>query len=271
MTSELDFPFRESSKPISRGAFIVIEGLDRSGKTTQVKKLCEALYASGRNVRAIRFPDRSTPIGTMIDSYLQSKTPMDDHSIHLLFSANRWERASYISQSIAEGYTVVCDRYSYSGAIYSAAKLNPLLPFGWAHAPEVGLPKPDLVVFLDLSPENTAKRGGYGEEKYEKREMQEWVRSFYVTMGAFQTAPEGEEEMVIVPAGKEIDEVAKDVLAKVLPRVERFEGPDRVTADVQRIEARNPSGEKNFMQNVKMMHETLGYGGKSQTIEDIEP
>jgi len=207
----------------------------------------------------------------MINSYLQSETLLDDHSIHLLFSANRWERASYICESLAEGYTVICDRYSYSGAIYSAAKLNPLLPFGWAHAPEVGLPRPDLVVFLDLSPENTAKRGGYGEERYEKREMQEWVRSFYVTIGAFQTAAEGDEEMVIVPAGKEIDEVAKDVLAKVLPRVERFEGADVEAKDIPRIEARNPVQEKNFMQNVRMMHDTLGYGGKAQAIEDIDP
>jgi len=166
---------------------------------------------------------------------------------------------------------VICDRYSYSGAIYSAAKLNPLLPFGWAYAPEVGLPKPDLIVFLDLSPENTAKRGGYGEEKYEKREMQEWVRSFYVTISAFQSAEEGEEEMVIVPAGKEIEDVAKDVLAKVLPRVEKVEGADKGACEILRIQARNPAEEKNFMQNVRMMHNTLGYGGKSQAVEDIEP
>ena len=59
MDSETDYPFREPSKKIGRGAFIVVEGLDRSGKTTQVKKLCEALYASGRNVRTIRFPGTS--------------------------------------------------------------------------------------------------------------------------------------------------------------------------------------------------------------------
>jgi len=204
----------------------------------------------------------------MIDAYLQSKTPMDDHAIHLLFSANRWEKAAYISESLAAGYSVICDRYTYSGAIYSAAKQNPLLPFSWAHSPDVGLPKPDLVVFLDLSPENTAKRGGFGEEKYEKREMQEWVRSFFVTIGAFETAPEGEEAMVIVNAGKTIDEVGDDVLSKVIPRVERFEGADRGTVEVPRIEARALSAEKNFIQNVKMMHDTLGYGAKSNVVEE---
>lgn len=38
--------------------------------------------------------DRTSPIGKMIDGYLQSKTEMDDHTVHLLFSANRWEKAS---------------------------------------------------------------------------------------------------------------------------------------------------------------------------------
>ena len=51
-----EYPWKEPTKPITRGAFFVVEGLDRAGKTTQVKKLCDALYASGRNVKALRFP-----------------------------------------------------------------------------------------------------------------------------------------------------------------------------------------------------------------------
>lgn len=50
------YPYRVSADPISRGSFILIEGLDRAGKTTQVKKLCDKLYASGRNVKLMRFP-----------------------------------------------------------------------------------------------------------------------------------------------------------------------------------------------------------------------
>jgi dTMP kinase len=54
-----DYPWREPSKPVARGAFIVIEGLDRAGKTTQVKKLCDALYDAGHNIQTIRFPGSS--------------------------------------------------------------------------------------------------------------------------------------------------------------------------------------------------------------------
>ncbi|PHH76763.1 hypothetical protein CDD82_3856 [Ophiocordyceps australis] len=76
-----------------RGAFIVLEGLDRSGKTTQAKKLEERMVASGMRVVAMQFPDRTTVIGKMIDDYLKSNVEMEDHVIHLLFSANRWEAA----------------------------------------------------------------------------------------------------------------------------------------------------------------------------------
>ena len=119
-------------------------------------------------------------MGQMISSYLTSTTEMDDHAIHLLFSANRWEKAAYIKSTIAAGYTIVCDRYVYSGMVYSTAKGNKELGLEWAKSPDVGLPRPDLVVFLDLEPEEAERRGGWGEEKYEKQEMQLRVRKLFL-------------------------------------------------------------------------------------------
>ena len=77
---------------VARGAFILFEGVDRCGKTTQSTKLVEALKSSGVNAELWRYPDRTTSMGQMINSYLQSKTEMDDGAIHLLFAANRWEK-----------------------------------------------------------------------------------------------------------------------------------------------------------------------------------
>jgi dTMP kinase len=89
-----------------RGLFIVLEGLDRSGKSTQVQRLLDRFNNDGRRAVLQKFPgtsrlvlifvltpDRTTAIGKMIDSYLQSKSELDDRAIHLLFSANRWELA----------------------------------------------------------------------------------------------------------------------------------------------------------------------------------
>ena len=50
------YPWKEPAQKPTRGAFIVIEGLDRAGKTTQVKKLCDRLYSEGHNLKTIRFP-----------------------------------------------------------------------------------------------------------------------------------------------------------------------------------------------------------------------
>jgi dTMP kinase len=162
-----------------RGVLIVVEGLDRSGKSTQCELLCEHIEMQGKKAKYLKFPDRTTPTGKMINSYLTNQTQQNDHSIHLLFSANRWEVAASIRKDIEDGVWVVIDRYSYSGAVYSAAKENPGLSLQWAWAPEVGLPQPDVIFFLDISAKDAAARGGYGEERYEQEEMQSRVRSLY--------------------------------------------------------------------------------------------
>ncbi|KAK0668080.1 thymidylate kinase-domain-containing protein [Cercophora samala] len=206
----------------ARGALVVLEGLDRSGKTTQVKLLEQRFVELGKSVKVMRFPDRTTPIGQMINSYLTSQTTMSDHVIHLLFSANRWEAASLIASLLSQGTTVICDRYYYSGIVYSAAKHNPLLPLSWARSPEVGLPRPDLVLFLDLDEQEARKRGGWGGEVYEKAEMQRRVRELFwgLSLGkivgaphsALECAPDkGEDEVAVGPPSAQTPDISGGV------------------------------------------------------------
>ncbi|GAB1313766.1 Thymidylate kinase [Madurella fahalii] len=192
--------------PAARGALVVLEGLDRSGKTTQVKLLEQRFVELGRKVKVMRFPDRTTPIGQMIDSYLKSQVEMDDHVIHLLFSANRWEAAKTITSLLGAGVTVICDRYYHSGIVYSAAKQNPSLTLSWARAPEVGLPRPDLVLFLDLDETQARARGGWGGEVYEKGAMQRRVRELFwgLSMGKIETAPVAAADVASEPTGAEM-------------------------------------------------------------------
>ncbi|KAI1648384.1 thymidylate kinase-domain-containing protein [Daldinia loculata] len=177
------------SKPV-RGAFVVFEGMDRAGKTTQAKLLQQRCIESGREVRFMRFPDRTTPIGKMIDSYLKGETEIEDHVIHLLFSANRWEAVKKIKAELEAGHTIICDRFYHSGIVYSAAKNIKSLSLSWAKAPEVGLPRPDMVLFLDLEEEVARERGGWGGEVYEKGEMQRRVRDLFwgLSMGDLGSA-----------------------------------------------------------------------------------
>ncbi|KAH6584511.1 hypothetical protein BASA61_007411 [Batrachochytrium salamandrivorans] len=159
-----------------RGALIVVEGGDRCGKTTQCAALLKNLLLHGINAMAIKFPDRMSETGKLIDQYLKGTTDVDDHAVHLLFSANRWESMSHIRSLLEAGTTLVVDRYAYSGAAYSAAKG---LDLKWCMSPDMGLLKPDLVIYLDLDPEVAAKRADYGSERYERTDFQAAVRKHF--------------------------------------------------------------------------------------------
>lgn len=154
------------------------------------------------------FLDRTTSIGKLINDYLQGKSQLDDHSIHLLFSANRWEIAKSIEDDVANGITVIVDRYSYSGVVYTAAKGNPNLSLEWAWQPEIGLPRPDLCLFLRISPEEAAKRGGFGVERYENEPMQNRVRALFQDLFERQRS----DDIHIIDAGGSFDQVSRDIL-----------------------------------------------------------
>ncbi|KAI9198101.1 hypothetical protein LWI28_010124 [Acer negundo] len=160
----------------SRGALIVLEGLDRCGKTSQSSRLVSYMEGLGHSVELLRFPDRTTNVGQMISAYLLNQSELDDHTIHLLFSANRWEKRSMMETKLKAGTTLIVDRYSYSGVAFSSAKGVDL---EWCKAPEIGLLAPDLVLYLDMRPEKAAERGGYGDERYEHLEFQKKVAQCY--------------------------------------------------------------------------------------------
>lgn len=88
----------------TRGAFILFEGVDRSGKSTQAALLVE--YFKDKSA-LVRFPDRTTSIGHLINSYLQSSANLSDQTIHLLFSANRWEASDSLTSKLLSGQSLV--------------------------------------------------------------------------------------------------------------------------------------------------------------------
>ncbi|EDW48398.1 GM19929 [Drosophila sechellia] len=123
-----------------RGALIIFEGCDRSGKTTQSRLLVELLKSKGIPTLPMNFPERSSSIGQVINSYLTNSKDLPDEVIHLMFSANRWE---HMNQTL-----------------------------DWCYAPESGLIKPDAVFYLRAPSNELTNRGQYGDERYEKVEFQ---------------------------------------------------------------------------------------------------
>jgi len=155
-----------------RGLFFVFEGLDRSGKSTQSKLLAKTLEEAG-SVKWMCFPNRATATGMLIDMYLRRMIELPDETIHLLFSANRWESALSIVETLNSGTSIVCDRYAFSGVAYTAAKG---LDLSWCQTPDIGLPVPDGVFFMHIDASVGASRAGFGDERYENTDMQTRVR-----------------------------------------------------------------------------------------------
>lgn len=139
---------------------------------------------------------------------------LHDKAIHLLFSANRWELATKIETLLSKGTTIVCDRYSYSGVAFSASKDG--MDLDWCKKPEIGLPAPDCVIFLDIDVEATKGRGGFGQERYEKTDMQKKVRKHFKSL---ETS-----SWHVLDATKTIEELSKEIASVANKSIESVAG-----------------------------------------------
>ncbi|KAF9379729.1 hypothetical protein CPB97_008780 [Podila verticillata] len=208
---------------MARGRFILLEGCDRAGKSTQCAMLVAALKEKGHAVELCKFPERTTTIGQMINAYLTNAKELDDRAIHLLFSANRWEAMQAMKNKLREGVHLVVDRYAYSGVAFSAAKG---LDLTWCKNPDRGLVRPDLTFFLDLPTSEAEKRGGFGEERYEKRELQEKVRRVFHELKG--------KEWVMVDARGSVQAMHEAILKTALDKIQEASeaNDDRLLEDM---------------------------------------
>lgn len=163
---------RENTLMSMEGKFIVIEGIDRSGKTTlleNVMKKLEKKYPFYQ-FKSIHYPDRETETGKIIDKYLRKEIKLEKHASHLLFSANRWEKDAEVRELVKDNI-VISSRYYFSGISYSVAGLG--IERNWAIQPDFGLLEPDLIIFLDVLAISTAGREDFGTEVYDNAKIQE--------------------------------------------------------------------------------------------------
>ena len=130
------------------GKLIVVDGIDCSGKSTQIILLSRGLKECGINNIITHEPQKNEPIGNLIYEYLNTELP-DPYTFALLYSADRNEHIIKTIKPILEkGITVITDRYhcttvAYQGVHYNKEKLWSL---GW------GFLLPDIVIIIDGSP-----------------------------------------------------------------------------------------------------------------------
>ena len=140
---------------MNRGLLIVLEGIDQCGKTTTSKLLKNKLEELNLKTIIQTFPDKSTLIGNVINSYLQGNTKLSPQESHLLYSLNRHEKKSFMEEKLYNNYNIICDRYIFSGIAYSLANG---LDYNFCLNTEQYLIKPDLTFYFDISISETNKR-----------------------------------------------------------------------------------------------------------------
>lgn len=152
------------------GRFIVIEGLDGSGKTTQGKLLAERLRGEGKKVRELSFPCYGERSASLVEMYLggelgESPSDTNGYAASMLYAADRY--ISYVTDWKKdvedEECTVLATRYTTANAYHQLSKL----PreewdgfFEWLYDFEfskIGLPRPDCVVLLSMNQEISSK------------------------------------------------------------------------------------------------------------------
>ncbi|MCB9529188.1 MAG: dTMP kinase [Myxococcales bacterium] len=143
-----------------RGRFIVFEGLDGAGTTTQARLLARHLRRQGRAVVSTHQPSPG-PIGLRIRDALAHRLlgtdgeRLDPRAIAALFVADRADHLrGLIEPALAAGHDVVCDRYLYHSLAYQGAECDP----AWVAALNAPFPAPDLVLYLQVPAEVAAAR-----------------------------------------------------------------------------------------------------------------
>ncbi len=147
---------------MSRGKLIVIEGLDGSGKATQTKLLCEKLKSKGKSVCKLSFPDYNEPSSVLVKMYLNSEFGSGPEDVNAYAASSFYAVDRYASykkfwkDKYENGQFIVADRYTTSNAIYQLGRLDKSLwdeYINWLEDYEynkLGLPKPDLVIYLSM-------------------------------------------------------------------------------------------------------------------------
>ncbi len=149
---------------LKRGKFIVIEGIDQSGKKTQSLLLRNRLKKKGYKVGYISFPKYETTIGKLVKKCLHDDN-MSVEISHILLSANRWEAEKELRKLLEKMDFLVCNRYRDSNIAYGLANgLNKK----WLENLDQGLPKQDLTILIDIPITESVIRKTKNRDRYEK-------------------------------------------------------------------------------------------------------
>jgi dTMP kinase len=206
---------------MSGGLFIVLEGLDGAGTTTQTTRLVASLVERGLDAHATREPSTG-PVGRLLREMLSGQhQPVDQATLGLLFAADRADHLQReIEPALARGAIVVSDRYYHSSLAYQGDGEA----FAWVERLNEQARRPDVTYFLEVDVDVAAARraaAGRPEELFDRLETQRRVAAGYQLAIA---RLRDRETIEVLDGHRGLDELAADLLQRVLRRKHR--GPE---------------------------------------------
>ena len=203
----------------NRGLFFALEGIDGSGKSTQLQLLKENLEKAGRPCITTCEPTGG-PMGRLLRQVLTGQVRCDSRVVAPLFVADRLDHLLNeergICKPLQEGIPVPHDRYYFSSYAYQSVDL----PLEWviqANRPCADILRPTATIFIDLSPELALERIARNREStelFETRDRLTRTREQYFR--AFEALKE-EERVIILPGDKGVEDLARDIFEAVRP------------------------------------------------------
>ena len=200
-----------------RGKFIVFEGIDGSGKSTQSSLLTAHLQALGLPCYRT-FEPTDSPIGSLIHQMMTGRIQADNRVIAALFVADRFDHLTNpldgFKKKLDAGVTVIADRYYFSSYAYHGVDLD----MDWviaANSISADLQRPDITVFLDVPVKKAVERlakGRFHTELFEHEERLTKVREKYFE--AFEKQKDCE-RVAVIDADADAETIAQRVWSAV--------------------------------------------------------
>ena len=200
-----------------RGRFIVLEGIDGAGKTTQAELLSDYLQSNGRRVWRTAEPT-PFPTGVALREALGGKVKKTECEMAVMFVLDRIAHNMHPTEGIRaileSGQDIICDRYYYSTLAYQGHSTD----YEWTKAMNLSCPeilRPDLCIYLDLTPEQSLDRISRGRDSveiYENEETLGKVRRAF--MKVFDDLKESD-NIAIVNAYRSPEEIALEIASLV--------------------------------------------------------
>lgn len=200
-----------------KGRFIVFEGIDGCGKTTQISLLKKRIEQNGSRCFETKEPSDG-PVGSMIRQCLTGRIKVDESTLAALFAADRLDHINNttdgLSLKLNDGINVISDRFILSTYAYQSVRV----PLDWVmnmNSLSASSCKPDYHIFIDVEPDVTLERmskGRFHTELFENKKRLTEVRNKYLEL---INKLKDTENIIIVDGNQDIDDISEEIWSTV--------------------------------------------------------